>query len=219
MVEAFFAGEAGTPALAGILSGRVNPSGRLPVSVPSNPGAQPSTYLAPPLARKSGVSNIDTTPAFPFGHGLGYTTFEWAAVETSDSSELATDGGTTVAVRVRNAGDRDGTEIVQLYLHDPVASVVRPVQKLIGYARVDLAAGEAVDVTFTVPADLASFTNRDGRRIVEPGELVLGAGRSSGDLRVERTVRLTGEVREVDHTRRLHADVAIEAAAEASVTA
>src|ERR1035437_2286197 len=77
IVQSFFPGEEGTPAIAGVLSGRVNPSGRLPVSVPSHPGAQPATYLAAPLARKNRVSNIDPGAAFPFGHGLGYTSFEW----------------------------------------------------------------------------------------------------------------------------------------------
>jgi len=115
-------------------------------------------------------------------------------------------------VRVRNSGDRGGAEVVQLYLHDPVASVVRPVQRLVGFARVSLEPGEAVDVSFTVPADLASFTGRAGARIVEPGEIVLSVGRSSADLAFSHTVRLSGAVRTVDHTRRLHAVVAVEPA-------
>src|SRR5690606_7176714 len=77
IIEAFFLGEEGTRAIAGALSGRVNPGGRLPVSVPATPGAQPSSYLAAPLARKSGVSNIDPTPAYWFGHGLSYSSFSW----------------------------------------------------------------------------------------------------------------------------------------------
>ena len=96
--------------------------------------------------------------------------------------------------------------------------MVRPVQRLIGFARLELGPGEAADVSFTVHADLASFTGRDGRRIVEPGDLVLSAGRSSVDLPFAHTVRLAGPVRAVDHTRRLHPVVAVEhVPAEASV--
>ena len=99
ILEAFFPGEEGTPAIAGILSGRVNPSGRLPVSVPADPGAQPSTYLAPPLAARSEVSNIDPTAAFAFGHGLGYSAFVWDEFAAS-AEELGTDGELEVSVRV-----------------------------------------------------------------------------------------------------------------------
>jgi len=208
IVEAFFAGEEGATAIAGVLSGRVNPSGRLPVSIPGSAGAQPSTYLAPPLARKTDVSNIDPTAAFPFGHGLGYAAIEWGDFE-GDGDTIAVDGQCRVQVMLRNASDRSGTEVVQLYLHDPVASVVRPVQRLIGYARVELKAGEQAGVSFTVPADLASFPGRDGRRVVEPGEIVLSLGRSSGDLVHAHRIRLQGEPRFVDHRRRLHADVDI----------
>ena len=111
-----------------------------------------------------------------------------------------------------------GPRSCRRYLHDPVATVVRPVQRLIGFARVELEAGEAADVSFTVHADLAAFTGREGRRIVEPGALVLSLGRSSADLPIAQTVRLTGPVREVDHTRRLHPIVLVEpVAVKASV--
>ncbi|WP_067873953.1 beta-glucosidase family protein [Agromyces aureus] len=209
ILEAFFAGEEGTRAIAGILSGRVAPSGRLPVSVPASAGVHPSTYLASPLARANGVSSIDPTARYPFGHGLTYTSFEWSDW-SGDETTIATDGAATVRLRVRNSGERAGVEVVQLYLHDPVASVVRPVQRLVGFARLELAAGEAAEVRFTVPTDLASFTGRDGVRIVEPGALVLTAGRSSGDPVFAHEVELTGAVRAVDHTRRLHPEVLVE---------
>ncbi|MET1051733.1 MAG: glycoside hydrolase family 3 N-terminal domain-containing protein [Mycetocola sp.] len=203
IVQAFFAGEEGTAALAGILSGRVNPSGRLPVSVPATEGTQPSTYLAAPLARTSGVSNIDPTAAFPFGHGLGYATVEWSAGEHG-ADEVPVTGSATVGVTVRNTGDRAATEIVQVYLHDPVASVVRPTQRLIGFSRVELEPGESVALSIEIPADLTSFTGRNGDRIVEPGEIVIGLGASSSDIRVSRSVRLTGDTRTVGVDRELH---------------
>ncbi|WP_033196999.1 beta-glucosidase family protein [Agromyces italicus] len=209
IVQAFFPGEEGTRALAAILSGRVNPSGRLPVSVPATPGAQPSTYLASTLARRSEVSNIDPTSRYPFGHGLGYAPFAWSDLVV-ETAEAATDGAFRLSLTVRNTGDRAGAEVVQLYLHDPVASVVRPRQRLVGFRRLELEPGASARVAVEVSADLASFTGRDGLRIVEPGALVLGFGRSSGELPLTATVELTGPVRVVDHTRQLHPAWAVE---------
>ncbi|PJE97318.1 glycosyl hydrolase [Streptomyces carminius] len=204
IVQSFFPGEEGTHAIAGVLSGRVNPSGRLPVSVPRSPGSQPATYLGARLAHASEVSNIDPTPAFAFGHGLSYTRFDWTDL-TVAVQEAPTDGEFTLAFTVRNTGERPGAEVVQLYLHDPVASVVQPVQRLVGYTRIDLEPGEARRVRVTVPADLACFTGRDGRRVVEPGELEVRLAASSADPRLMARVTLTGAERHVDHTRRLHA--------------
>lgn len=210
ILQTFFLGEEGATAIAGVLSGRVNPSGRLPVSIPSSPSAQPTTYLASTLARRSEVSNIDPTPAFPFGAGLSYTRFEWVG-EGAEQPSIPADGAVTLGLTVRNTGDREGAEVVQLYLHDPVASVVRPVQRLIGFTKVHLAPGEQARLRVRVPADLASFTGRDGRRIVEPGELVLGFGRSSGDIPVQYSVEVTGSAREVGFDRELHATWSVEA--------
>jgi len=204
IVQAFFPGEEGATALARVLSGAVNPSGRLPVSVPALPGTQPTTYLASRLARASDVSNIDPTPAFGFGHGLSYTRFDWTDF-TQAQTEVATDAAIEAGLTVVNAGDRSGVEIVQVYLHDPVASVVRPVQRLVGYARVALDPGEGARVHVRVPADLAQFTGRDGTRIVEPGAVELRFARSSDPASAVFTaaVTLTGPVRAVDHTRAL----------------
>ena len=205
VVQTFFPGEAGTRAIASVLSGRTNPSGRLPVSIPGRPGVQPTTYLAARLAGPSEVSSTDPTPAFGFGHGLGYTEFSWAGLQVEQDT-AATDGEFQLAFTLRNTGERAGTETVQLYLHDPVASVVQPVQRLIGYQRVTLGPGEETRVRIGVPADLASFTGRDGRRVVESGELELRLAASSTDCRLTAHVRLGGPVRTLDHTRRLHAE-------------
>ncbi|WP_023591039.1 beta-xylosidase/alpha-l-arabinosidase [Streptomyces thermolilacinus] len=204
VLQAFFPGEAGTAAIASVLSGRTGPSGRLPVSVPRRPGVQPSTYLASRLGHTSEVSSIDPTPAFGFGHGLTYTVFAWDDLVVEEA-EVPTDGAVRLALTVANTGDRSGTEVVQLYLHDPVASVVQPAQRLIGYVRLDLAPGERKRVHVEVPADLASFTGRTGRRVVEPGELELRLSASSTEPRLTARLTLTGPVRRVDHHRRLHA--------------
>ncbi len=201
IVQAFFPGEEGGPAVADVLTGQANPSGRLPVSIPKTAGAQPFTYLSPVLGHTSDVSSVDPAPLFVFGHGLSYTTFAWEG----DVSELecATDGSLQCGVTIRNTGERAGTEIVQLYLHDPVASVTRPVARLTGYARVPLEPGRSARVSFMFHADLASFTGRDGRRVVEPGEIQLWFGASSRDIRHTVRVELTGPHRYPGHERQL----------------
>lgn len=209
IVQSFFPGEEGTTAIASVLSGRTAPSGRLPVGVPRHPGSQPSTYLAARLGHASDVSSVDPAPAFAFGHGLTYTAFAWGDLVV-ERGRATTEGEFTFSCTVRNTGARQGTEVVQVYLHDPVASVVQPVQRLIGYVRIDLGPGQAAGVRATVPADLASFTGRDGHRIVEPGDLELRLSASSDDPRLTARVTLTGPVRTVDHTRRLHMSITTE---------
>ncbi|MEU8847236.1 glycoside hydrolase family 3 N-terminal domain-containing protein [Streptomyces sp. NPDC048564] len=210
VVQAFFPGEEGGPAVAGVLSGRVNPSGRLPVSVPRVPGGQPWTYLQPPLGLAGEVSNLDPTPLYAFGHGGSYTSFTWGDFTCGDDpAEIGTDGSHEVSVTVRNTGDRAGAEVVQLYLHDPVASVTRPDVRLIGYQRAELGVGEASRVTFRFHADLSSFTDRSGRRIVEPGILELRLAASSADVRRTARVHLTGPVRELGTGRRLRCEAEV----------
>ncbi|MEJ3745463.1 glycoside hydrolase family 3 N-terminal domain-containing protein [Actinomycetes bacterium KLBMP 9797] len=207
-VQAFFPGEEGGPAVAGVLAGRVEPAGRLPVSVPRHPGAQPSTYLGPALSRQNPASSVDTTPLFPFGHGLSYTSFAWEG-DGDGPAEIETDGAVTVGVTVRNTGDRPGVDAVQLYLHDPVAQVTRPVVRLIGYAKVRLEPGAAATVRFRVHADLTAFTGRAGHRVVEPGEVELRLSASSAEPRHVVPVRLVGPERKVGHDRRLTAECTI----------
>ncbi|WP_100502219.1 glycoside hydrolase family 3 N-terminal domain-containing protein, partial [Geodermatophilus chilensis] len=212
IVQAFFPGEEGSGAVAGVLSGRVNPSGKLPVSVPHMPGGSPATYLAPALGRASGISSADPTPLFPFGHGRSYTTFEYADLRVEGAGEAgawAVDGTVAVSCTVRNTGSREGAEVVQLYLSDPVASVVRPVRQLVGFARVELAAGAAARVRFTVHADRTSFTGRDLQRVVEAGDVVLSIGASSEDLHLEMRLRLTGPDRIVATDRVLTTPVEV----------
>jgi beta-xylosidase len=206
-VQAFFPGEEGGPAVAGVLSGRVNPSGRLPVSVPQVPGGQPWTYLQPPLGLAGEVSNLDPTPLYAFGHGRSYTSFAWES-DAADT-EIGTDGTYDMTVTVRNTGDREGAEVVQLYLHDPVASVTRPDVRLIGYQRVRLAPGAAARVSFRFHTDLSSFTDRSLRRVVEPGILELRLAASSTDVRHTARLNLTGPVRVLGPDRVLRCETEV----------
>jgi beta-xylosidase len=210
-VQAFFPGEEGAAAVCGVVSGRVSPSGRLPVSVPRGEGGQPWTYLQPPLGLRNSVSSLDPTPLYPFGHGLGYTEFAWEDFAETPA-ELPVDGGFDIALTVRNVGDRTGAEVVQLYLHDPVAQTTRPQARLVGYAKTRLEAGQASRITFAFHTDLTSFTGREGRRIVEPGDIELRLSTSSAPEAVQHCLklRLTGDVREVTHRRKLVCEARID---------
>jgi beta-xylosidase len=130
VVRGFFRGEEGAPTLADVLSGRANPSGRLPVSFPAEGTSQPATYLAAPLRQRGGVSNLDPTPLFAFGHGLSYAPAAWSDIDRRSCEEWPTDGTCHVSVTLSNDSAQPTVEVVQVYLHDPVAEVARPVQRL-----------------------------------------------------------------------------------------
>ncbi|MCX4760260.1 glycoside hydrolase family 3 C-terminal domain-containing protein [Streptomyces sp. NBC_01275] len=212
MVQVFLPGEEGGRAVAELLSGTVNFSGKLPVQLPTSPGGQPYTYLHPPLGdRQSWLSNLDPSPAFPFGHGLSYTSFEIDGLGV-DRERVPTDGEFTVSVRVRNTGARPGAETVQLYAVDPVAQVTRPVRSLLAFAKVPLGPGERATVRFTVHTDRLAFTGLAGRRVVEPGEILLHAGSSSLDTPARGAVVLVGEERDATAVRHHGVPVSVERA-------
>ncbi len=196
-VCAFFPGEEGARALADVLAGRADPGGRLPVHFPGDGEPQPATYLGPKLAQQR--------PLLAFGHGLSYAPATWLGIEGGGC--WRTGGTVEVAVTLRNAAAIAVSEVVQVYLHDPVAEVTRPVQQLIAAQRVDLPPGERRRVAFTLHADLTAFTGRDGRRIVDPGAVELRVGASSADIRATLACQLTGPRREVGFDRVLAARV------------
>jgi len=219
-LQAFFPGQEGGGALAGVLSGRVVPSGKLPMELPLLVSAEQPTYLASPLAARSSVSSVDPTPLFPFGHGLSYTTFGYSDLsvraEPGDPAGprgaravIPTDGTAMIACTVRNTGDVAGAEVVQLYLRDPVAQAVRPARYLAGFARVPLGPGESRRVTFRLHADRTAFHGVSGARVVEAGLIEVGIGASSADLRLHGTVELLGPERTVGADRVLSTPAAV----------
>jgi beta-xylosidase len=247
-VQAFFPGEEGAGAIAGVLSGRVVPSGKLPIEMPSSHAGQPSTYLRAKLAGQTDVSSVDPTPLFPFGHGLSYTTFGYLDLSIEPSgpgpsgpaaaapaagapgsagagpaapgsagagpaapphATIATNAAADIGCTVKNTGTRPGAEIVQLYLHDPLAQVVRPVRYLAGFARVSLEPGEARRVVFRLHADRTAFHGRSGTRIVEPGPIEVQVGSSSADIRLTGTLALRGRERVVAADRVLTTPVSV----------
>ncbi len=208
-VQAFFPGEEGAGAIAGVLSGRVVPSGKLPIEMPSSRASEPTTFLHPPLAGRTDVSSVDPTPLFPFGHGLSYTTFEYTDLSISPGATIGTDGAADIGCTVRNTGAVAGAETVQLYLRDPVAQVVRPVRYLAGFARVALEPGQARRVAFRLHADRTAFHGRSGARIVEPGVIEVEIGSSSADLRLAGSLLLDGPERVVGPDRVLTTPVSV----------
>lgn len=195
VLQAFFPGEEGGRALAAVLSGRISPSGHLPVSLPRSAGAQPYSYLHPVLGGPTEITSADSTPVLPFGHGLSYTTFERSDLVAD--GEVAAGGTFTATVRIRNTGERAGTDLVQLYARDVQASVTRPVAQLLGYRRVELQPGEEAVVRFAVPTTRLAFSDRSLTRIVEPGAVELWVGPSCDLRETTADVTITGPVHEV----------------------
>ncbi|PCN49762.1 glycosyl hydrolase [Curtobacterium sp. 'Ferrero'] len=192
VVQAFFPGEGGGLAIADLLTGATSPSGRLPVSLPRAAGAQPYTYLHPRLGGPSDVTSADSTPVRPFGFGLGFTTFAYEDLVVDDT--VTTDGAFGVSVTVRNTGDRDGEDVVQLYGHDVTASVTRPLVQLLGYTRVAVSAGAAVRVRFDVPVQRFAFSDQSLRRVVEPGDVEVWVASHAAASRPGGTVHTDGIV-------------------------
>ena len=194
IVQSFTGGEEGAGAILGVLSGRVNPSGRLPVSMPTSAAVFPTSYLHPRLGEASGVSTLDPAPLFPFGHGLSYTSFE----RVLSAPALADTGDRVVIeVAVTNTGSRAGADVVQVYSHDVAACVTRPTRQLLAFARVEVEAGQSVRVRFSVPPARFAFSGLDLRRIVEPGEIQVWVGAHCLDDADRHSITFTGGVFEV----------------------
>lgn len=174
VIQTFFPGEEGGTAVAGVLTGRVNPSGHLPVTMPRSTGAQPYTYLHSALGGDGDVTSVGTAPVRPFGFGLSYTIFDYGDLSVSEL--VRPDGVVTASVTVTNAGPLAGEDVVQLYVRDVLASVSRPVAQLVGFQRVALEAGSSATVTFEVPTARLAFSNRDLVRVVEPGDFEVWVG-------------------------------------------
>jgi len=218
VVQAFFPGQEGAGAIAGVLAGRVVPSGKLPIELPGLGSTTQSAYRAAQLGTGTEVSSTDVAPLYPFGHGLSYTTFEFSdlCLSTADDASagtgrvhIGTDGTAEIACTVRNAGERAGAEVVQLYLRDPVAQVVRPVRELAGFARLTLRPGQSRRVVFRLHADRTAFCGVSGERVVEAGLIEVDIGSSSADLRLHGELELHGPDRTVGADRVLFTPVAV----------
>jgi beta-glucosidase len=166
----------------------VNPAGRLPLTYPRATATVPTYYDHKPSADRAYLFE-DKGPQWPFGHGLSYTTFGYGALKVSPA-RMPSGGRATVIAEVSNMGKRDGDEVVQLYIHDVVAQVTRPVMQLRGFQRVHLKAGQSKRVEFTIGPDDLSFYDRDMVRVIEPGTFDILIGASSADIRQRATLEI-----------------------------
>jgi beta-glucosidase len=187
ILEAWFPGVQAGPAVADVLFGKVNPGGKLPVSFPRRLGQVPIYYNHEPTGRpcnpdqkyNSRHRDIPScSPLFVFGHGLSYTTFEVSNLRLS-SSTVSKNRSLQASVTVTNTGSRKGDEVVQLYLHDPVASISQPIRRLRGFERMTLGPGQARTVSFTLDKSDFGFYDNRGKLVVEPGQIDVYAGNSS----------------------------------------
>ena len=185
IVESWFLGVETGPALAAVLFGDVSPSGKLPVTFPRAVGQIPLYYDHKNTGRPTGPDkytskyiDLPVTPLFPFGHGLSYTTFSYSDLRLS-APRITPTGTLRASVSVTNTGSREAAEVVQLYVHDEVASVTRPVRALAGFRRVSLKPGEARTVEFSLTAKELGLYNKDMKFVVEPGKFRVFVGGSS----------------------------------------
>lgn len=191
IVDGWYTGMRTGDAIADVLFGDVNPGGKLTVTVPRSVGQLPLTYLEKPDfvgAGKGLYKFADKSPLFPFGYGLSYTTFKYSEPKLAQNS-IQVGKTTTVSVDVMNTGNRDGDEVVQMYVRDDVASVGRYIKMLKGFERIHLKAGETKTVKFELNFENLSLYDINMKKVVEPGSFTISIGASSlaKDL---KTVRL-----------------------------
>lgn len=210
IVEAWMPGQHAGDVIARALCGELNPSGKLPVTIPRRTGQVPIYYNhrtgsgytdgadATVLSAifSGGYVDCQDGPLYPFGHGLSYTTFKVSDLELSDS-ELPCDGRLRASCRVTNTGSLPGAEVVQLYTRFDGAHVTRPNKQLAAFARLELAPGAERRVTFEVDLSQLAYYNEDMRFVVEPGRLRVMVGTSAHDLPLEGAVELVGEAVDV----------------------
>jgi beta-glucosidase len=189
ILEGFYLGQEGGTALAEVLFGDVNPGGKLPISFPRHVGQLPVYYDRKPTSFRPYL-DLTREPLFAFGHGLSYTSFELDNVKV-DPPRIGVAGRATVTVDVANIGARAGDEVVQLYIHDRVSSVTRPVKELRGFERVSLAPGEKKTVRFTLGPEALRLTDENMLRVVEPGVFDVLVGTSSTSL-TKATLEVAG---------------------------
>jgi beta-glucosidase len=189
VLEAWYPGEAGGSAIVDILFGDYNPSGRLAVSIPKYQGQTPVYYSKKPSS-PGNYTDGNGVPLYPFGYGLSYTEFAYNNLKIAPEYPTVKDS-ITVTLDVTNTGKADGTETVQLYVRDAIASVATPVKALKGFAQVRLKAGETKTVTIPVlPQEHLWLINLDMKRVVEPGEFEFMIGSSSADIRMKQRIKL-----------------------------
>ncbi|MBB2946527.1 hypothetical protein FB565_006295 [Actinoplanes lutulentus] len=208
LLYGYYGGQHAAAAMAGALFGDVNPAGKLPITIPRHSGQVPiyhgqltgSGYHRTGQDMHQGYLDMPSTPLYTFGHGLSYTTFGYADLELN-AREVDSEAAVTVALTVTNTGERAGEEVVQLYFSDQATGLERPARELVGFARLDLPAGAAATVEFTVRMDQLGYLGLDGDFILEPGPVQVLAGSSSSDIRLRGAFDIVGKTVVLDGRR------------------
>lgn len=191
VIEAWLPGEEGGTAIADVIFGDVNPSGRLPVSVPKTVGQVPVYYSRKPSSFRDYI-DVDSKPLFPFGFGLSYTEFRYRDLVVR-TPEVKPFSFVEVEVTVENVGKLAGKEVVQVYISKEYSEVARPVKELKAFKKVFLEPGQAKKVLFRIPTEALAFYDRDMNFVIEPGDYRIMIGKSSEDIVLEGRFRIVGE--------------------------
>lgn len=200
IVEAWLPGSEAGNAIADVLFGDYNPSGKLCVSIPREVGQMPVHYNRTPISYNRHYLHVNNKPLYEFGYGLSYTSFEYSNLQISPTETLAA-SEITIEFDLKNTGQVAGAEIAQLYINDEYASRSRPVKELKGFAKVQLEPGESKRIQIKLSTDQLAFYNKDFNLVVEPGKFNVMIGSSSEDIRLTGEFHIIGEAKEVNAER------------------
>jgi len=189
IVDVWYPGEVGGTAVADVLFGDYNPAGRLPITFPIDEGQLPLYYNHKPTGRGDDYINLTGQPLFPFGYGLSYTKFEYSNLAL-DKKEINKNENVTARFKIKNIGNLEGDEVVQLYIKDLYASVARPIIELKGFQRIHFDPGESKEVEFKISPKLLSMLDKDLNTVVEPGDFRIMIGSSSKDIKLRGTIKV-----------------------------
>jgi beta-glucosidase len=196
LLEAWLPGQEGGPAIADVLIGRINPGGKLPITTPRSPNQLPMFYGRKPSGGRSynfeDYVDYSAKPLYPFGHGLSYTHFEYGDLKISPE-QVQPSEEVTIQCTIKNVGEVVGDEVVQLYIHDSVSSITRPVKELKGFRRITLQPDESCNVYFTIPVAQLGFYDLKMRYVVEAGTIEVMVGSSSDDIRLVGKFVISGD--------------------------
>ena len=209
VLMAFQPGQEGAEAIADLLTGQANPSGRLVLSIPKNVGAVPYYYNH---KLKSGGTPIayHFGTRYPFGYGLSYSNFQYSELTIQQDRVNIEDGSVVLSVKLENSGSREGSEVVQVYVRDVQASLVRPVKELKAFQRVTLQPKQRAVISFSIPVDMLNFTNKDDQRMVEPGQFEIMVGASSSDIKLTGKIEVVGENRILEGDWQMESNASVE---------
>jgi beta-glucosidase len=183
ILDVWYPGEEGGNAVAAVLMGDANPAGRLPITFPVHESQLPLVYNHKPTGRGDDYNNLSGLPLYPFGFGLSYTTFEYSNMQF-ERNNIASNQSVKVNCTITNTGDRDGDEVVQLYIRDLLSTISRPVMELKGFERIQLKKGKSKQVTFTITPEMLAMLNAAMQKVIEPGNFSIMIGASSRDIKL-----------------------------------